>query len=140
MAASGEYTSLETVGGLLAYTGVGLFSGWAVNLVFPKCDHTADSARLLVETGAQMGAGYLLTTEVMRMTMPTRENWLPPASDASTLIALWAASPEMRHRVDELLARYTKSARDALGLDAEPPVPTEKAQQASEQMAPMTDQ
>jgi hypothetical protein len=128
MAASGEYTSLETVGGLLAYTGVGLASGFLVNTIFPKCDHKADSAQLLFETAAQMGASYLLTTEVMRMVMPTRENWLPPASDASTLIGLWTASPEMRHRIGELLDRYTRCVRDSFGLDVEPPVPTEKAQ------------
>jgi hypothetical protein len=133
MAASGEYTSLETVGSLLAYFGVGYGSGFVVNTVFPKCDHKADSAQLLFETGAQLAAGFLVTTELMRMAMPARENWMPPASDASTLIGLWAASPEMRHKMDELHARYSKCVRDALGLDAEPPVPTEAAEPPEEQ-------
>lgn len=125
-----EYTSFETVLGLLAYGAVGYGAGFAVNLLAPHCDEPlkqCSDGRLWLEAGAQLGATYLVATEVMRQLMPKRDNWLPPASDASVLISAWAAAPEMRARLDELHRRYTERGRELLGLSEQAPIAVAKA-------------
>lgn len=121
-----EYSSLETVGGLLAYTAVGCAAGFIGNVLAPPCDKDASTGQLAFEAVAQLATGYLVSTEAMRLVMPKRENWLPPASDASVLIGMWSASPEMRCKFDEIHRRANMSVKQMTGLADPPLVPVEQ--------------
>ena len=128
-----EYNSLETVLGIMAYGGIGLASGLAVNSVMPAFDQNASDMNLLLTAGAGSAATLLIATEAMRFVMPKRDNWLPPASDAATIIGAFFAAPKVRAMTAELVERYNKHAEDLLGLSQAPPVPVEQAATDPEQ-------
>lgn len=122
-----EYNTGETVLGIMAYGGVGLVTGTLVDAVLPAHDPNSSDMELLIKSAAGAAAGLTIATESMRLLMPTRDNWMPPASDASTLLGLFCGMSSTRQDLALLCSRYRDFARKTIGFDEKPPVPTEQA-------------
>lgn len=114
--AGAEYSDFETVTGMLSYFGVGAAAGFVTNLVSPAASEQDSTAMLVAHTGVQAGASLLLLQQLMKMAMPTRENWLPPCSDASAIVGLVLAQPRLRDAIDILLKRLDAVAKEATGM------------------------
>lgn len=122
-----EYSDFETTAGLVSYFGVGLGAGFAINLLSPEPKPEDSTAALLLQSGAQTGAGFLLLTQIMRFILPSRDNWLPPCSDASAVMGMLLAQPKLRDALMIVLSRLDDSAREQLGLNVAPKIITEDA-------------
>lgn len=133
MAALAEYSDLGTTVGLVSYFGVGLATGFAVNTFAPQPTQQDSTAALLLQIGAQSTAGFLLLTQVMRMVLPSRDNWLPPCSDASAVVGMLLAQPRARQALDIVLARLDDAARQQLGIDVLMAGPAPSAAAGSDQ-------
>jgi hypothetical protein len=129
--AGAEYSDFETVTGMLSYLGVGLAAGFVVNAASPTPSGEDSTAALVAHTGVQAGASLLLLQQLMRMSMPRRENWLPPCSDASAIVGLILAQPRLRDALDILLKRLDAAAKEAVGMVppavVQPPAATQPA-------------
>jgi hypothetical protein len=123
--ASGSYTVGETTMGILAYGAVGALSAFVVDVLLPPVKSDESDMTLLMYGAVGAAATTALTTEAMRMLMPTREDWLPPASDGAALIGAAGGACKTRQRFGALIDRYGSIAREELGLE-DMPVPTDE--------------
>jgi hypothetical protein len=113
---TGEYSDLETVSGMLSFFGVGLAAGFMVDAVAPAPAPTDSIAQLLLQSGVQSAASLAVLTQLMRMVLPRRDNWLPPCTDASALVGVFLAQPRLRAALEMSLAKLDAAARAQLGL------------------------
>lgn len=111
-----EYNDFETVTGMLSYLGVGLVSGFTADLVSPAPSELDSTAALVAHVGVQSAASLLLLQQLMKMSFPRRETWLPPCSDASAIVGLVLAQPNLRGALDILLKRLNAAAKEATGM------------------------
>jgi hypothetical protein len=117
---SGEYSDFETVSGMLSFFGVGLASGFLVDAAAPAPAVTDSIAQLVLQSALQSGASLLVLTQVMRMVLPKRENWLPPCTDATAVIGLFLAQPKLRAALEISLGKLDMATRAQLGLISAP--------------------
>lgn len=113
---SGEYSDFETVSGMLSFFGVGLASGFLVDAAAPTPAESDSIAQLVLQSALQSGASLMVLTQVMRMVLPKRENWLPPCTDASALVGLFLAQPRLRAALELSLGKLDMVTRQQLGL------------------------
>jgi len=117
---SAEYSDFETVSGMLSFFGVGLASGFLVDAAAPTPTEADSIAQLVLQSALQSGASLMVLTQVMRMVLPRRDNWLPPCTDASALVGLFLAQPRLRAALEMSLAKLDVAARSQLGLISAP--------------------
>jgi hypothetical protein len=123
---SAEYSDFETVSGMLSFFGVGLASGFVVDAAAPTPSDADSIAQLVLQSAVQSGASLMVLTQLMRMILPRRENWLPPCTDASALVGLFIAQPRLRAAIELSLAKLDAVTRQQIGVISQP-----KQEQAS---------
>lgn len=112
-----SYNVLETTVGVLAYAAVGALSAFAVDLVLPDMSKDESDMELLIYGAAGAAGTVALTVEAMNALMPSREDWIPPASDGASWVGAAGAASKTRARFGELLGRYSELVRRNIGLD-----------------------
>jgi hypothetical protein len=117
-----EYSEMETVAGMLSFFGVGLASGFVVDAAAPTPKDSDSIAQLVAQSAIQSGASLVVLTQLMRMLLPQRDNWLPPCTDATAVIGLFLAQPRLRAAIELSLGKLDVVARQQLGLISGPAV------------------